>query len=73
MITAVLLGVTWAAFHSSLQTWMTTMVPQARATCIALMTSALFLGSGAGTAIGSRLLDAGHTKTLFACATLLSA
>ncbi|MGI8646879.1 MAG: MFS transporter [Acidimicrobiales bacterium] len=73
VVTAILLGIVWAAFHSSLQTWMTTTVPEARATCVALMTSALFLGSGAGTAIGGRLLDAGHTKILFACAALLSA
>ncbi len=71
--TATLLGIAWAGLHSSLQAWMTMTVPKARATCIALMTSALFLGSGIGTALGSHLLSGGHTRTMFLLATLTSA
>lgn len=71
--TVVLLGIAWAGFHSSLQAWGTLAVPQARATCIALMTSALFLGSGLGTALGGQLLDSGRVATLFGIAGITSA
>ncbi len=72
VVTAILLGVAWAAFHSSLQAWMTTTVPLARATAIALMTSALFLGSGLGTAFGGQLLDDGRAATMFTIAAVMS-
>lgn len=73
MFTPILFGITWAGLHTSLQAWMSSTVPAARATCVAWMTTALFLGSGAGTAIGSRLLDDGRIKTMFEFAAALAA
>lgn len=73
VVTAVLLGIAWAGFHSSLQAWTTTLVPKARAMTIALMTSVLFVGSGLGTAVGGQLLSAGEAQTMFTIAAVASA
>ncbi|ALE73121.1 permease [Pseudonocardia sp. EC080610-09] len=66
------LGGAWAFLHSTLQTWATEVVPQARATAVALFATLLFLGSSAGTALGAPLADAGAFGTLFLAALLVS-
>lgn len=72
VLCAAFLGVTWSALHSSLQTWMTMTVPSERATCVALMTSGLFFGSGVGSALGAHLIDQRDFHLLFGIWTITS-
>ncbi|GAA3132490.1 MFS transporter [Streptomyces echinatus] len=65
---AILLGGGWSFFHSSLQTWATTLVPAARGTAVALFVSALFVGSSIGSGLGGPLTEHGHYQELFALA-----
>ncbi|MGW1055880.1 MFS transporter [Streptomyces sp. NPDC001118] len=65
---AILLGGGWSFFHSSLQTWATTLVPAARGTAVALFVSALFVGSSIGSGLGGPLTAHGHYQQLFALA-----
>ncbi|WP_424890357.1 MFS transporter [Streptomyces sp. XH2] len=67
-VAAILLGGGWSFFHSSLQTWATTLVPAARGTAVALFVSALFVGSSIGSALGGPLTEHGHYQELFALA-----
>jgi MFS family permease len=48
---AVLLGLAWAAMHSSLQTWATQAMPGARATMVSLFAGSLFAGSAVASAV----------------------
>jgi predicted MFS family arabinose efflux permease len=48
---AVLLGLGWAAMHSSLQTWATSVLPAARAAMVSLFAGALFAGSAVASAV----------------------
>jgi MFS family permease len=47
----VLLGLAWAGMHSSLQTWATQAMPQARATMVSLFAGSLFAGSAVASAV----------------------
>jgi predicted MFS family arabinose efflux permease len=49
-LAAVLLGLSWAAMHSSLQTWATSVLPSARAAMVSLFAGALFAGSAVASA-----------------------
>jgi len=71
-VAGLMLGGCWAFLHSTLQTWATDVVPQARATAVALFATALFLGSSAGTALGAPLADAGRFPALFLAALVVS-
>jgi predicted MFS family arabinose efflux permease len=66
VVACVLLGAAWAFMHSTLQTWATSVAPQARAQVVPLFSSCLFLGGSTGAALGGLL--AGHALygTLFA-------
>lgn len=63
-----LIGGSWAFLHSTLQTWVTEVVPHERATAVALFAAALFLGSAAGAALFASLAQAGAFGVLFAVA-----
>lgn len=65
-----LLGAGWAFMHSTLQTWITEVVPGARAAAVSLFATALFTGSAAGTYLGSRLLADADYRMLFVVAVL---
>lgn len=67
---AVLVAGGFAFMHSTLQTWATEVVPEARATVISLFAAALFAGSGVATAAAAPLADAGSFGLLFALAAL---
>lgn len=69
---SVLLGGSWSFFHSSLQTWATTLVPAARGTAVALFVSALFIGSSIGAGLGGPLTEHGHFRELFALAAVIA-
>jgi predicted MFS family arabinose efflux permease len=67
-IAAILVGGGFAFMHSTLQTWATEVVPEARATVISLFAAALFAGSGVAAMAAAPLADAGYFGLLFALA-----
>lgn len=70
--TAVLLGAGWAFMHSTLQTWATTVAPEARGTGVAMFAAALFMGSAAGSALGGPLAQDGRYGLLFGAAAVVT-
>ncbi|MCE7003304.1 MFS transporter [Kibdelosporangium philippinense] len=72
VIAAILLGLAWTAMHSSLQTWATEVVPDARATMISLFATALFAGSAVAAAAVAGLVEAGAYSTIFFIAAALT-
>nr|WP_232328341.1 MFS transporter [Kibdelosporangium sp. MJ126-NF4] len=72
VIAAVLLGLAWTAMHSSLQTWATEVVPDARATMISLFATALFAGSAVAAAAVAGLVEAGAYGTIFLVSAVLT-
>jgi predicted MFS family arabinose efflux permease len=71
VVVAVLLGLAWAAMHSSLQTWATEVLPGARATVVSLFASALFIGSAVSAVIVARPAEAEQYREIFAVAAVL--
>jgi predicted MFS family arabinose efflux permease len=69
---AVLIGGGFAFMHSTLQTWATEVVPEARATVISLFAAALFAGSGVSTTAAAPLAEAGSFDLLFALAAVVA-
>jgi predicted MFS family arabinose efflux permease len=69
---AILVGGGFAFMHSTLQTWATEVVPEARATVISLFAAALFAGSGVATMATAPLAEAGSFDLLFALAALVA-
>ena len=69
---AILVGGGFAFMHSTLQTWATEVVPEARATVISLFAAALFAGSGVATMAAAPLAEAGSFDLLFAVAALVA-
>ncbi|MCX5386415.1 MFS transporter [Streptomyces sp. NBC_00083] len=69
---AVLLGGGWAFLHSTVQAWATLLVPQARASGIALFGVALYLGSALGTELASGPAQQGGFQALFGAAAALA-
>ena len=71
VITALLLGGGWSFMHSSLQTWATSVVPEARGTAVAFFAASLFIGSSVAVTAAGPLAQNGQYALLFgiACAT----
>ena len=69
---AVFVGGGFAFMHSTLQTWATEVVPEARATGISLFAAALFAGSGVATMAAAPLAEAGSFDLLFALGALVA-
>jgi predicted MFS family arabinose efflux permease len=63
---AVFIGGGFAFMHSTLQTWATEVVPEARATVISFFVAALFAGSGLAAMAAAPLAEAGSYDLLFA-------
>jgi MFS family permease len=63
---AVLIGLAWAAMHSSLQTWATEVLPSARATVVSGFAGSLFAGSAVSSALVAGPAGSGHFGTAFA-------
>ncbi len=63
-----LLGLAWAAMHSSLQTWATEVAPAARATVVSLFAGSLFAGSAIAAVLVSGLAEDGRYRTIFVLA-----
>ncbi|WP_448616831.1 MFS transporter [Modestobacter sp. URMC 112] len=72
VVVTLLLGLAWAALHSSLQTWATEVLPAARATVVSLFAGALFCGSALTAVAVAGLADAGRYRTVFTLAALLA-
>lgn len=65
----VMLGVTWAFLHTSLQTWATSIVPEARGTVVACFAASLFIGSSIAAVVAGPAADHDEWQALFtACA-----
>lgn len=63
------LGITWAFLHTSLQTWATSIVPEARGTVVACFAASLFIGSSVAAVVAGPAADHDRWHTLFtACA-----
>jgi len=71
-LAAVFVGGGFAFMHSTLQTWATEVVPEARATVISLFAAALFTGSGLATSAAAPLAEDGSFGLLFALAALIA-
>jgi predicted MFS family arabinose efflux permease len=69
---AVFIGGGFAFMHSTLQTWATEVVPEARATVISLFAAALFAGSGIAAMAAAPLAEAGSFELLFTLAALVA-
>jgi predicted MFS family arabinose efflux permease len=76
-----LVGISFAAFfvgggfafmHSTLQTWATEVVPEARATVISFFAAALFVGSGLVANAAAPLAERGAFDLIFALAALVA-
>lgn len=65
IVTALLLGVTWSFLHSSLQTWVTGVLPSARGTVVALFAGCLFAGSAVGASAGGAAANSQQWGLLF--------
>ncbi len=71
-LAAVFVGGGFAFMHSTLQTWATEVVPEARATVISLFAAALFTGSGLATSAAAPLAQDDMFSLLFAIAALVA-
>jgi MFS transporter, YNFM family, putative membrane transport protein len=56
LLACVLLGAARAFMHSTLQAWITEVVPSQRATAVSLFSTLMFSGSAAATAVGAHLV-----------------
>ena len=65
MTGCVCLGATWAFLHTTMQTWVTEVVPEARAAAVSLFASLLFTGGAIGSAVGVRFVEDGRFQGLF--------
>jgi YNFM family putative membrane transporter len=67
----VCLGVAWASMHTTLQAWVTDVVPEARAAAVSLFATLLFTGGAIGTTVGVAFIERDRFAELFtvgACA-----
>lgn len=62
---AVLLALAWTAMHSSLQTWATEVIPDARATVVSMFAGSLFVGSAVAAVLVAGLADAERYGEIF--------
>jgi MFS family permease len=65
VVVAILLGLAWTSMHSSIQTWATEVLPEARASVVSFFASALFIGSAVAAALVGGLADAGRYSEIF--------
>ncbi len=72
VVVAVLLGLGWAAMHSSLQTWATEVLPLARATVVSLFAGSLFIGSAVAAVLVAAPAAANRYGEVFAVAAVLT-
>jgi predicted MFS family arabinose efflux permease len=66
VVVALLLGLAWTTMHSSLQTWATEVLPDARATVVSFFAGSLFVGSALAAILVAGLADAGRYSLIYA-------
>jgi YNFM family putative membrane transporter len=66
LVAATGVGVAWAFMHSTLQTWVTDVVPEARGTAVGLFASMLFTGGATASAVAGSRVAEGTTEPLLA-------
>jgi predicted MFS family arabinose efflux permease len=71
-LAALLLALAWTAMHSSLQTWATEVLPEARATVVSFFAGSLFVGSSLAAVLASNLAGSGHFSAIFALGAVLT-
>jgi predicted MFS family arabinose efflux permease len=71
-LAAILVGGGFAFMHSTLQTWATEVVPEARASVVSFFAAALFAGSGLATTAAAPLAEDGSFGLLFTIAALIA-
>jgi len=71
-VAAFFVGGGFAFMHSTLQTWATEVVPEARATVISFFAAALFVGSGLVANVAAPLAEKGAFGLIFALAALVA-
>ena len=71
-LAAIFIGGGFAFMHSTLQTWATEVVPEARASVISFFAAALFTGSAVATAAAAPLAEARSFGLLFGVAALIA-
>jgi predicted MFS family arabinose efflux permease len=69
---AILLGLAWAAGHTTMQTWMSDAAADSRATGMSFFSIALFVGASIGAAVGNVAAGTHHFGLLFALATAVA-
>jgi MFS family permease len=62
VLAAVLVAGGFAFIHSTLQTWATEVLPEARATVVSFFAGAVFAGSGVATALAAPLAEASSRR-----------
>jgi predicted MFS family arabinose efflux permease len=65
LLGCVFLGCAWAFMHSTLQTWVTEVVPEARGTAVSLFASLLFTGGAVASGVGAGFIEDGHYQRLY--------
>ncbi len=70
--TAILFGLAWTSMHSSLQTWATEVLPEARATVVSLFAGSLFVGSALAAVAVAGWADAGRYALIYALTGVLA-
>ena len=66
VVVALLLGLAWTTMHSSLQTWATEVLPDARATVVSFFAGSLFVGSALAAVLVAELADDGRYSLIYA-------
>jgi predicted MFS family arabinose efflux permease len=72
IVVAVLLGLAWTSMHSSLQTWVTEVAPESRASVVSLFAGSLFVGSAAAAVAVAGLAGRDRYGLIFVLAGLLT-
>jgi predicted MFS family arabinose efflux permease len=73
LVGCVLLGGARAFMHSTLQAWITDVVPTQRATAVSLFSTLMFSGSAAATAVGAQLVAGDRFLALYLVALAIMA
>jgi predicted MFS family arabinose efflux permease len=72
-ISVFLQGMAWVFFHTTLQTWITSIKIPGKATAISLFAAYLFIGNAFGSTFSGVALQHYGTTILFSLATIISA
>jgi YNFM family putative membrane transporter len=65
MVGCICLGGAWAFMHSTLQTWVTEVVAEARGTAVSLFASLLFTGGAVASAVGAGFIEDAQFRSLY--------